>query len=67
MAVNAIGGLMVTMTMAIEIPSADQFDEYASDISDVMGGLIHGFTLLAILRTSCIASRIFLSTTVALE
>ena len=44
MTVNATSGWMATMTMAIEIPSADQCDNYESYISDVMGGLIHGFT-----------------------
>ena len=43
MAVNATSGWMATMTMAIEIPSANQCDKYEAYISDVMGGLIHGF------------------------
>ena len=36
--VNATSGLMVTMTIAIEISSVNQFEESASDISDVMRG-----------------------------
>ena len=44
-AVNATTGLMSTMTMAIEIPSVKNCEEYASKIADVMSGLIHGFVL----------------------
>ena len=37
-AVNDTSGLMATMTIAIEIPSVNQLEESASDISDVMRG-----------------------------